>query len=216
MCSVGQNTVKLSRFFIVEMDRFIICSNGLVTFGFMSNYSLSKLTVHRIFGILKFLCASWFLYRVVVDYLIESLWEDHWWLRITRKSGCPDGHKTDFKLVSVWWVWYVSFFVSNWWILHDRSTDGYPRAPPRDSGELSFQAILGFSWYMLVNEWPCSIFLSNLCLSFERVEDCDIHLNCNCWKGVIFWCSEKSVEVITGRLWVQIWRQLFCANNATD
>lgn len=31
--------------------------------------------------------------RIVVDYIVESLWEDHGRLCVARKSGCPDRHK---------------------------------------------------------------------------------------------------------------------------
>jgi hypothetical protein len=33
--------------------------------------------------------------RIVVDYIIESIWEVNGRLFIARESGCPDRHKTD-------------------------------------------------------------------------------------------------------------------------
>lgn len=41
-----------------------------------------------------------FFGRIMVDYLTESIWEDHWRLCITRESACTNRHQTDLECLS--------------------------------------------------------------------------------------------------------------------
>ena len=74
--------------------------------------------------------------RIMVDYSVEGLRKDNWWLWITGEGGCSNRLENDSELVLNWWVWYVSISFSHWWLLHDRPADGYPWSSPWDPSEL--------------------------------------------------------------------------------